>query len=224
MKKSAIFAIFMTVALFSGLFGASGVLAVCPNNTTVTGTTANLVGQVTDDGGDPNLTVWFQYGTTPSFGSETPQQSQNGIGSFCANVSNLIPGNTYSYRAVVRNSAATSFGNIQSFFIQPLPVTVNLTVNNSDVPAPVNGRSAVVLTWTSTNAASCQASGDWTTAQAAQGSAQGSVSLILNQIKTHTFTLTCSNANNSQTGQDSVSIVVRAVAPTVITLPAIVTL
>ena len=216
-KKIAISAILAATMLAFG----GGALATCPANTTVSGSTANLVGQVTDDGGDSNLTVWFQYGTTQSLGTETSHQSQYGIGSFCTNIYNLNPCQTYYYRAVAQNSVGTAYGDpVQSFATQCLPVTVDLKANNSNGPITVNAKTSITLSWTSTNGASCQASGDWSGSKATQGSE----TIQLSQVKTYNFILTCSNSSQTQSSQDSVTVISRAQAPTVITLPAIVTL
>lgn len=191
----------------------------CPSNTQVGETQATLVGEITDDGGDPNLEVWFQYGKTTSYGYETSHQSKYGLGLFCATVYNLEPCTTYNYRAVAKNSAGTSYGGNQSFTTTCLPVSVDLKANNSNGPITVSYQSNVTLSWTSENAVSCQASGDWSGTKAVSGSQI----VQMNQVKTYTFTLTCKNSTGTKTSADSVTVKVTANPPAVITKPAVVT-
>lgn len=192
----------------------------CPPNTTVGETQATLVGEVTDDGGDPNLEVWFQYGRTTNYGSETPRLSQYGTGLFCTTIYNLEPCTTYNYRAVARNSVGTSYGANKSFttVCRPTP-TVDLKVNGSQGPITVPYRSNVTLSWSSTNAASCQASGDWSGLK----TTSGSQTIQMNEARTYNFTLTCQDSTGSRTATDSVTVNVVPIPPTVITKPAVVT-
>ena len=193
--------------------------ASCPANTTVGETHAVLVGEVTNDGGDPNLQAWFQYGKTTSYGLQTPQSSKNGIGNFCATIQNLDPCTTYNFRAVAKNSAGTVYGGNQNFTTQCLPVSVNIKANNSNGPITVSYNSNVNLNWTSQNAVSCQASGDWSGSK----SVSGSQTIQMNQVKTYTFTLTCQDSTGTKTSSDSVTVHVNPNLPTVITKPAVVT-
>ena len=67
-------------------------------------------------------------------------------------------------------------------------VTINPVINiftSSSVSITVN--SSVDLTWSTTNTVSCSASGDWNGSK----SLSGSENLILSDVKTYTFTLTC---------------------------------
>jgi len=67
-------------------------------------------------------------------------------------------------------------------------VTINPVINiftSSSVSITVN--SSVDLTWTTTNTVSCSASGDWNGSK----SLSGSENLLLSDVKTYTFTLTC---------------------------------
>ena len=213
--------------LFLGiLFGvslglASFILAQgsCPLNTTVGETQAVLVGEITDDGGDPYLEVWFQYGKTTAYGFESSYSSKYGIGSFCATVYNLEPCTTYNFRAVAKNSAGTSYGGNQTFTTKCSPVSVNLKANNSNGPITVSYNSNVILNWNSENAVSCQASGDWSGTK----STSGSQTIQMNQVKTHTFTITCQDSTGTKTATDSVTVYVNSNLPTVITKPAVVT-
>ena len=212
--------LFLSVFLGAGLALASFMSAEtsCPAKTTVGETQATLVGEVTDDGGDPNLQVWFQYGETTSYGSETNHSSQYGTGFFCATVYDLTPCTTYNYQAVAKNSAATSYGENKTFTTN-CPVSVNLEANSSEGPITVSYKSNVVLDWESSNAAYCEASGDWSGTKAVSGTQ----TVQMNQVKTHTFTLTCHDSSGTKTATDSVTVNVTPIPPTVITLPAIVT-
>ena len=191
----------------------------CPDNTTAQLTQATLVGEITDTGGDSNLTVYFQYGQTSSYGYQTQSQSKQGLGIFCTTVYSLTPCTTYHFRAVAQNTAGTSYGQNQSFTTQCNPVTVDVKANNSNGPISVSYNSNVTISWTSTNAASCVASGDWSGSK----TVNGSQTIQMTQVKTYTFTLTCQDSSQTQTGNDSVTVNVTANPPVVITKPAVVT-
>ncbi|HZZ99394.1 MAG TPA: PKD domain-containing protein [Candidatus Paceibacterota bacterium] len=91
--------------------------------------------------------------------------------------------------------------------IAPPPVpTVTLTANPTSVAWDNSGST---LSWSSTNATSCSASGDWSGAKATSGNqATGALS----QIKTYTFTLTCTGIGGS--GNDSAQVTVNPPTPT----------
>jgi hypothetical protein len=61
--------------------------------------------------------VSFQYGTTTSYGSTTPVQTQTGntLRNVGANISNLSPNTLYHFRIVVTNNAGTRFGSDRTF-------------------------------------------------------------------------------------------------------------
>ncbi len=190
----------------------------CPANTIPGETQATLVGEIMDDGGDPNLEVWFQYGKTSVYGYQTAHQSKYGTGLFCATVYNLEPCTTYYYRAVAKNSAGTSYGDSKSFTTTCSPVLVDIKANGSDGPVTLKYKDYVNLSWTSQNAVSCTASGDWVGSK----SISGSQTIQLNQIKNYTFNITCSG-QSGQTKTDSVTVKISANPPVVVTKPAIVT-
>lgn len=108
----------------------------CPSRTTVEGTTVTFVGELTDTGGDEVNFVWFEYGKTNSLGQKTSEKTLTEPGVYCISVSGLSQNTTYFYRAVARNSAGTSFGEIKSFttsasFTQPVAeFTFSKTVKN----------------------------------------------------------------------------------------------
>ncbi len=82
------------------------------------------------------------------------------------------------------------------------PPTVNITANPSIVS--YNGQST--LTWTSTNANTCTASGDWSGSKALSGS-----ELTGNLTSSKVYTITCSGPGG--TASDSVSVSVQAGFP-----------
>ncbi|MGB9743612.1 MAG: hypothetical protein ACPLW9_02825 [Minisyncoccales bacterium] len=123
------YGLYISAVLAAVLIPANLVLAQqCPANTEASTTQAILVGEITNPGSDPNLTVWFEYGTTTNLGNSTPQQSQNGAGLFCYTLTNLTPGTTYYYRAMARNSAGSDSGEIKSFTTATLPQTTPATL------------------------------------------------------------------------------------------------
>ncbi len=73
----------------------------------------------------------------------------------------------------------------QTVTINPV---INIFTSSSDSIAVTN---SVDLTWTTTNTVSCSASGDWDGSK----SLSGSENLILSDVKTYTFILTCRGEN-----------------------------
>lgn len=87
-------------------------------------------------------------------------------------------------------------------FYGPAPTTTPApTVTLSASPASLTAGQASTLTWASTNADSCTASGAWSGTQATSGSASTGA---INQ--TSTYTLTCSGAGGSASASASVSV------------------
>ena len=81
----------------------------------VTLSSATLNGSL-DPHGLPT-TVHFQYGTTTSYGSTTPMQSQNGntYRNITANIGGLTTHTTYHFRMVATNGAGTRMGGDRTF-------------------------------------------------------------------------------------------------------------
>ena len=203
----------------------SAVLVTTIGVQTVFAVSATLTGEITDDGGDPNLTVWFQYGKTTSYGYETSHQSKTGTGEFNATVSGLENCLTYHYRAAAKHQDFndTMYGQDKTFTTQ-CNVTVDLKANNSDGPITVayKDRNSFSLSWTSQNADSCTASGDWSGSKSTSNSYGETIQL--SQVKTYTFTLTCKNNTSGNSSSDSVQVTLQApAAPTVVTKGVVVT-
>jgi len=184
--------------------------------------TANFIGNIDDDGGDPNLYVWFQYGKTTSYGYETSRQAKYGIGEFTAAVSGLEDCTTYHYRAAARHQSFddTRYGENKTF-ITACSIKVDLKANGSDGPISVPYTNRTInLSWTSQYADTCTASGDWSGSKLISGSE----SITLSQVRTYTFTLTCRNNTTGNTSIDSVQATLSVPnPPTVVTKGVVVT-
>ncbi|MBA4383286.1 MAG: hypothetical protein C0410_00980 [Anaerolinea sp.] len=79
------------------------------------------------------------------------------------------------------------------------PPTVDIQINNTQGPLSQTAPGGYTLNWTSTNASTCTASGNWSGAKTGSGSqAYGNVT-----AGTYTYTLTCTNPSGS--ASDSVT-------------------
>ncbi len=213
-KYFNLISLFFLVILIS-LFGYVSA-STCPDTTQVRTDSATLVGEITDDGGDPNLYVWFQYGKASSSDySETSRMPFYGTGLFCQDIYNLDPCTQYRYRAVAQNRAGTTYGEYKTFTTQCLPVSVDLKISES----VVQYGDTVVLSWSSQNASYCQASGDWSGTKPVSGSE----TYTTTSTGTLNFVLTCYDQDGTDSDTDSVQLTVNPKLPTVITKPAIVT-
>ena len=116
MRKFTLF-----VTLLGALSLAPSALAAAPTVTTgpasnITSTTATVSGSV--NSGKEQTTYHFEYGTTTSYGSVTPDKSA-GKGNKAANVSadltSLAPSTTYHYRLVASNASGAVQGADMTF-------------------------------------------------------------------------------------------------------------
>ena len=90
--------------------------------TAITTYSATLNGSLNPDGLTTN--VYFQYGTTTSYGHDTPFQSETGNTSrnITANISGLSAEHTYHFRIVANNSNhQVSYGHDMTFTTRPIP-------------------------------------------------------------------------------------------------------
>ena len=90
-------------------------------------------------------TVYFQWGTTTSYGHTTPMQTQTGNTSrpITANISGLSASRLYHFRIVATNGGGTSFGSDRTFTTLsatgPPVVTTNPATNVTTSSARLNG-------------------------------------------------------------------------------------
>ena len=95
---------------------ATGLPVVTTNPATnVAAFSATLHGSLNPHG--LTTTVYFQYGTTTSYGRTTPIQSQTGntYRNIAANINGLSRHTTYHFRIVATNSGGTRFGGDRTF-------------------------------------------------------------------------------------------------------------
>jgi len=121
--KLSVFGILVLIGLFTGANITSAQYVVPTCNSAV------LNGYVNPNGS--TTTVWFQWGTTASFGYTTPQQVFNIPTNFSAEITGLTQNTRYYFRTVAQNVYGTSYGVTISFtttMCTPIP-TVNLTTN-----------------------------------------------------------------------------------------------
>ena len=78
-----------------------------PSSISATGSTLN--GTLLAE--DPSATRWFEYGTTPSFGTMTTPKSQAQPGPFAEAITGLTPNTTYYVRASALIAGITISGN-----------------------------------------------------------------------------------------------------------------
>jgi plastocyanin len=86
--------------------------------TNVTASSARLNGTLDPHG--LSTTVYFQYGTTTSYGSRTPNQIKTGNNyqNVFAGISGLTPNTTYHFRIVATNTVGTRYGTDRTFTTQ----------------------------------------------------------------------------------------------------------
>lgn len=101
--------------------------------TNVSNFSATLNGTVNPNG--LSTAVYFEYGTTTNYGSNTATQNYSGstTQNVFANVSNLSAGATYHFRIVGSNSAGTTYGT-DSTFITPAARAIVADFNGDSTP------------------------------------------------------------------------------------------
>jgi hypothetical protein len=82
--------------------------------TSVTQTSATLNGNLTNLGTASSVQVYFEWGTSTSYGNTTTPQTKTSTGSFSATVSGLNCGTTYHFRAVASGDG-TATGSDATF-------------------------------------------------------------------------------------------------------------
>ena len=112
--------IILTVAVLCFSFGMTGLAQTIPqvqtnSATNVSNYQATLNGYLSASTYYSNY-VYFQWGTTTSYGYQTTQQYLSATGSFSQNIANLTPNTTYHFRAVVQGSYGTVYGQDMTLY------------------------------------------------------------------------------------------------------------
>lgn len=111
---------------------------------------ATLNATVTPNGSA--TTVYFEYGTSASYGSQTAPQNITGplaSQTISATLTGLITGTTYHFRTVTTNADGTIYGDDQTFTPSPLVSAGTLYVN-----LRASNGSAATATWANTGSLS----------------------------------------------------------------------
>ncbi len=135
--------------------------------------------------------------------------------SHTAAISGLTNTTIYTYFVACRDTAGNTSANTAITFGVATPATPAPTVTISTNPISVTFGGSTILTWASTNASSCSASGGWTGTKATSGT-QTFSNLSVNQ----TYTLQCSGTGGSATQSASVAVTGSAPDTTAPTAPS----
>lgn len=139
----------------AGVLTPTAVAATAPNvstggATSVSPQSATLTGTVSPHG--QPATYYFQYGTTTSYGAQTPSGTLTATPSavsVSAPVSGLTPQKTYHFRVVAYSAAGRRPGGDRTFKTPALPVTASIVAT----PNPVLFGDSLVVTGALVNAA-----------------------------------------------------------------------
>lgn len=85
----------------------------------ITPTSMELHGYVANDGGDPNVTTWFEYGNIGGYGNNTTKETHQQYDYFSKVVTDLSPGTLYHYWAMGNNSDRDQAGDIRISLTPP---------------------------------------------------------------------------------------------------------
>jgi phosphodiesterase/alkaline phosphatase D-like protein len=158
-------------------------------------------------------TVYFQYGTTTSYGSTTASQTKTGntYQNVAANISGLAASTVYHFRIVASNSAGTRFGADRTLTTLsatgPPVVTTIAATNVTSSSATLNGSldphgltTTVSFRWGTTTSY-----GHATPAQSQTGNTFRNIAVNITGLTTHTtyhFRIVASNGAGTRFGND----------------------
>lgn len=132
--KHALIAFIFGVFLFPPTLFAAQTPAIVTGIYSISGDSSVQILGRADTGGETDARVWFEWGTTASFGNRTNTQSISTITNITEYLSNLNSNTKYYYRIVAENSQGISRGNIMpliisrgNFAVLPTVTTRNTT-------------------------------------------------------------------------------------------------
>jgi N-acetylneuraminic acid mutarotase len=198
--------------------------------TNVASSSATLNGSVNPRGS--TTTVYFQYGTTSSYGHTTASQTRTGntSQSVSANISGLAASTAYHFRIVATNSGGTSYGSDRTFttLAAPAPpvVTTNPATLVASLSATLNGsvNPGGLTTTVYFQYGTTTSYGHTTASQTKTGSTSQSVSANISGLAastTYHFRIVATNSAGTRYGSDRTFTTLSASGPPVaITNPA----
>jgi hypothetical protein len=206
---------------------ATGPPVVTTNPATfITSYSATLNGSL-----DPHgftTTVYFQYGTTTSYGLTTTPQTKAGntYQAVSANISGLTASTTYHFRVVATNSAGTTYGSDRTFTTLsatgPPVVTTNPATLIASFSARLNGSvdphglsTAVYFQYGTTTSYGLSSSPQTKTGNTYQGVAAGISALSAST--TYHFRVVATNSAGTTYGADQIFTTLSATGPPVVT-------
>jgi len=108
--------------------------------TDVSFTSSTLNGNLTGVGTATQVDVWFEWGTTTSYGQTTSFETKTTTGTFTAGLTGLTENTDYHFRAVARSADGTSYGNDATFHTIKAPaVTTEAATDLDFTSATLNG-------------------------------------------------------------------------------------
>ena len=159
--KSFLILVCVAVLFFGTAVFAQSVPQIQTNSATnVQSNSATLNASVVSLGGDnSSITVWFQWGTSTSYGNSTPQQNQNGTGSFSQTISNLNSNTTYHFQTAAQNRYGIVYGQDMTFYtnsngqviVGSSSVQTNSATNIQNNSATLNGNLLIPYISSSNN-------------------------------------------------------------------------
>jgi len=174
---------------------SSPTMSVTPAGGTFTSTPVNYTASWQDSGSGLNSCQIQIDGTWYSLG--------------CSGASYSYPSNFANYgfhtlllwgRDVIGNTAYSSYYNFNINYPTP---TADIKANSSDGPVYIDYNTPATLSWTSTNAVTCEASGDWSGAKGTSGS-ESTGSLTTDK----TYNIRCQNSGGTWSILDSVDVLI----------------
>jgi len=192
--------------------------------TNVASVSATFNGSVNPRGS--TTTVYFQWGTTTSYGHTTPVQTQTGNTSrpVTANISGLSASHLYHFRIVATNGGGTSFGADRTFTTMSAPpaVTSNPATNVASFSATLNGSvnprgssTTVYFQWGTTTSY-----GHSTPVQTQTGNTYRNIAANISGLAKHTayhFRIVATNGGGTRFGPDRTFTSLSASGPPVVT-------
>jgi DNA-binding beta-propeller fold protein YncE len=157
--------------------------------------------------------VYFQYGTTTSYGSATPMQTQNGntYRNVVANISSLSASTTYHFRIVATNNAGTVHGADRTFTTLratgPPVVRTNPATDVTSSSATLNGSLDPHGLTTNVNFqyGTTTSYGHTTPMQSQTGNTYRNIAANISGLSTHTtyhFRVVATNSAGTRNGAD----------------------